>query len=62
MVNLFEAHRVCFEYVANIFAKSNAENGKSFVKSWQLREFDYKPEYFEEIFKVLKTHFLSMSY
>ena len=37
MVNLFEADGVCFEYIADIFAKTNTEKCIFNISSWQLR-------------------------
>ena len=33
MLNFFEADRMCFEYIANIFAESDAENGQFYANT-----------------------------
>ena len=59
MFNLFQTDRMCFEYIANIFAKSNAEK-RIFIFYYKILQFDVLPEYFEEICKVLKAHFAAV--
>ena len=56
MFNLFQTDRMCFEYIANIFAKSNAEKRNCFTT----KQFAVLPEYFEEICEVLKAHFAAV--
>ena len=58
MFNLFQTDRMCFEYIANIFAKSNAEKRIFFYH--KILQFAVLPEYFEEICEVLKAHFAAV--